>query len=299
VCGAAGSDASVALLAAGGLESVSGAATDDPLRISGLTGGWSDLGSFSGATQVLGLEYAPGRDLVYGVTSTDELIAIDPETGAQLAGIGALPATGDFSSDGIQPVRYDGLAFDPGATASLTDDQLYLVRQPESCSDQNFCFSQLVSVDPDTAATTFVGDLDTGFVDGFQGLAFDSQRGRLYASAAGPVGILEIQLSCPFQFCSVVGAAGETRIESSLAYGAATDRLYLIGTQAGGRLFFDSFDAATFAQDETIGIDGFTPGGLAAPEPGAYATGVTALVALSWFRRETPRRPRRAARRDC
>jgi hypothetical protein len=302
VCGAAGSDASVVLLAAGGPESVEGAATDDPLRISGLSGGWTDLGSFSGATQILGLEYAPGRDRVYGVTSADALVTIDPVTGAQLATIGTLPATGDFFvPPDVVPlsVRYDGLAFDPGATASPADDQLYLVRQPESCDDSDFCFSQIVSVDPDTAATTFVGDLDTGFFDGFQGLAFDGLRGRLYASAGGSVGIWEIDLACPFEFCSVIDVAGEPRIESSLAYDAATDRLYLVGTQSGGRLFYDSFDAETFEHDEAIGIDGFTPGGLAAPEPSAFATGITVLVALTWLRRGTPQPPRRAARRDC
>lgn len=300
VCGASGSDASVSLLAAGGLESVVGAATDDPLRLSGLSGGWTDLGSFDGATQVLGLEYAPGRDLIYGVTNADALITVDPVTGAQLAVIGSLPATGDFlQPDGIQPARYDGLAFDPGPTAQLTDDQLYLVRQPESCDDTDYCVSQVVSVDPDTAATTLVGDLDTGFLDGVQGLAFDSQRGHLYASAAGEVAIWEIQLDCPFQFCSVVDVAGRTRLRSSLAYDAATDRLYLIGTREDDRVYYDSIDAATFEQAEPIGIDGFTPGGLAAPEPGGFATGITALAALIWLRRGTPRRPRRAARRDC
>lgn len=300
VCGAAGSDASVVLLAAGGLESVDTAATDDPLRMSGLSGGWTDLGAFSGATQMLGLEYAPDRGVVYGVTSTDVLVTIDALTGAQLDTIGSLPATGDFlQPDGIQPARYDGLAFDPGATSSPTDDQLYLVRQPESCDDTDFCVSQVVSVDPDTATTTLVGDLDTGFFDGFQGLAFDSARGRLYASAAGGVGIWEIELACPFQFCSVVDVAGEPRIKSALAYDAATDRIYQIGTQSAGRLFYDSFDAETFEHDEAIGIDGFTPGGLAAPEPDGIATALAAIAALTWLRRGIPRRPRRAAHRDC
>jgi hypothetical protein len=216
--------------------------------------------------------------------------------------IGTLPANGNFF-DGVNivplPVRYDGLAFDPGATAAAFDDQLYLVRQPESCDDQDFCPSQVVSVSPDTAATTFLGDLNTSFFSGFQGLAFDSQRDRLYASAAGQVGIWEIELDCPFEFCSVVDVGGGPRFRSSLSYDATTDRLYMIGTQSGGQLFYDSIDAATFEHDESIGIDGFTPGGLAVPEPSGIAMGLGALAALSWLRLGNPRRPRRAGRRDC
>ena len=305
VCAPEGSDASLPLLAAGGLENTSDAATTHPLRVSGLTGGWTDRGSFAGATQVTGLEYAPKRDLVYGVTAADELISIDPVSGAQLAVLGTLPTSAAFPSLGIQPVRYDGLAYDPGPTAALGDDLLYAVRQPESCSDQDFCKSQLVSIDPDTTAATLLGDLDTSFLGGVQELAYDSVRQHLYASASAQVSIWEIDLGCPFQFCSVLDVAGDPRTKASLAYSAFTDRLYEIGTRDDGTVLYDSFDAATFEHDESIGIDGFTPGGLAAPEPGALAAALAAAAALAVLAgltrsgRGTPRRRRRAARRGC
>jgi hypothetical protein len=141
--------------------------------------------------------------------------------------------------------------------------------------------------------------LNFSFFDGVQGLAYDSVRGKLYASAAATVGIWEIELDCPFEFCTVVDVAGQTRFKSSLAYSPDTDRLYLVGTQVGDVLYYDSFDAETFERDEAIGIDGFTPGGLAVPEPGALAAGAAALGALSALRGGSPRRRGRAARRAC
>jgi hypothetical protein len=60
------------------------------------------------------------------------------------------------------------------------------------------------------------------------------------------------------------------RPASSLAYSEETGRLYLSGSQSGPRTLFDSIDATSFEMFPTIGIDDYTPGGLAAipvPEP--------------------------------
>ena len=104
-----------------------------------------------------------------------------------------------------------------------------------------------------------------------QGLAYDSVNDKLYTTGFG-AGLYEIDPRLP-----VVGAydcgsglSSVPRPASSLAYSEETGRLYLSGSQSGPRSLFDSIDATTFETFPTIGIDDYTPGGLAAipvPEP--------------------------------
>jgi len=309
-CGAAGSDASAPLLVAGGTQSMNGDPSDARLHVSGLSGGWTDLGATTGGVEISGMEYAPSRSATYAVTATDQLLRLDPVTGLTMATVGTLPATGTFCDlSGCYPdgassnAFYDSLAFDPGLTASPSDDVLYAIRTSETCRSTDpiscnagagFCAGQLVSIDPDDASTTLLGDLDSLFCGGFPGLAFDGTRRKLYAAVAGGVSLWEVDASCPSQFCTmseVLYGANDTdpahlaarqvlaRVRPSLAYSAETDRLYRIGSD-GSRELYDVFDAATLLYAEPIGVDGFTAGALATPEPGALAIGAAAVAAL-------------------
>lgn len=269
LCGDSGSDAGVQLLAAGGPESIGGATPDDPLLTSGLTGGWTDLGAFGTGVEVTGLAYASDRAVLYGVAPTagdDELITIDPSTGSKIATVGALS-----SITGVV-----GLAFDPGPTASETDDRLLALKDRPSTTEQ------LLSIDPDDASVSVLGNLNLG--GGFDGLAYDSVNQALYASSPFAGGLYEIDPSCP-GLCPVsqVGGVDRVRFDSALAYSPATEQLYLIGRQAGPRLLYDTIDANSLASPATVGIDGYTPGGLAAiplPEPAGGISLVAGLVML-------------------
>jgi MYXO-CTERM domain-containing protein len=90
--------------------------------------------------------------------------------------------------------------------------------------------------------------------------------------------------------------AGVPRRTSSLAYSEETGRLYLSGSQTGPRTLFDSIDATTFESFPTIGIDDYTPGGLAAipvPEPHPWllqTAGGLAVAGLARLRRLRRRR---------
>jgi hypothetical protein len=308
VCGAT-PEASVQLLAAGGPEAAAGAVTDDPLRVAALAGGWTDLGGFGGNAVLRGLEAAPSRGAIYGVTQADELIRVDPATGMRLATIGALPATGSFSlpPGGSQAALYESLAFDPGPTAGAGDDLLWSIRISESCPDDEFCDVELVSIDPDDAATTVRGPLTALYPGTRHGLGFDAVRGRLY-STIGFGGLSEVDTACTgtpgcFGCCEATDTGLDLVFsDAALAYEATTDQLYAIGTDLFGGVAFVVIDAAAqpLAALEPIGIDAFTPGALAAPEPGAAALGAAVAAALtSLSSRRSPRRRRRAARRSC
>ena len=278
LCGESGSDASVQLIAAGGPEAAEGAATDDALRISGLSGGWQNLGPVGSGTAPTGLAYAPLRGVLYAVNplaGNDELIAIDPATGARTSSIGTLTGKENVTA----------LAFDPGETDAEADDRLLaLVRVGD--------FEDLFEIDPDDASVNDLGPLSVGVTDGFQGLAYDSINDKLYASGFVTGGIYEIDLACPtFCFATPVPGADVPRRTSSLAYSEATGRLYISGSQTGPRTLFDSIDATTFEAFPTIGIDDYTPGGLAAipvPEPHPLllqTVGGLAIGGLARFRR--------------
>jgi hypothetical protein len=257
LCGELDSDASVQLMAAGGPESALGAATDDALLTSGLSGGFENLGPIGASTAPTGLAYAPLRGVLYAVNplaGEDELITLDPATGSRTGTIGTL----------IGKEEVTALAFDPGDTDAESDDRLFaLVKAGD--------FEDLFEIDPDDASTNDLGGLSTGVTNGFQGLAYDSINDKLYASGFANSGIYEIDLACPF-FCDTtqVLGVGVPRSGSSLAYSEETGRLYLSGSQSGPRTLFDSIDATTFETFPSIGTDDFTPGGLAAipvPEP--------------------------------
>jgi len=283
LCGSVGSDASVRLIAAGGPEAAEGAATDDALLLSGLPGGWVNLGPVGSGTAPTGLAYAPLRGVLYAVNplaGEDELIALDPATGARTGSIGTLTGKENVNA----------LAFDPGATDAESDDRLLAL-------DRVGSFEDLFEIDPDDASVNDLGGLSVGVTDGFQGLAYDSINGKLYTSGFVTDGIYEIDLACP-SLCSttrVVGA-GVPRRTSSLAYSEETGRLYLSGSQSGPRTLFDSIDATTFEAFPTIGIDDYTPGGLAAipvPEPDPWllqTAGGLVVAGLARFRRLRKRR---------
>ncbi|MCH8084363.1 MAG: hypothetical protein IH885_09020 [Myxococcales bacterium] len=260
LCGQEGSDASVRLMAAGGPESAVGAVTDDALLLSGLPGGWVNLGAIGASTAPTGLAYAPLRGVLYAInplSGNDELITLDPETGLKTGTIGTL-----FNKEEVT-----ALAFDPGNTDAESDDRLLALVIDEI--DPRF--ENLFEIDPDHGFVYDLGYLTTRVTNGFQGLAYDSLNDKLYASGFGFSGLYEIDFSCPARWCTttpVPDIAG--RSYSSLAYSEATGRLYLSGSQSGPRTLFDSIDATTLEVFSPIGIDDYTPGGLAAipvPEP--------------------------------
>ncbi len=257
LCGEVGSDASVQLMAAGGPESAVGATPDDALLLSGASGGWANLGPIGSDTAPTGLAYAPLRGVLYAVNplaGDDELITLDPVTGLRTGTIGTLAGKDEVTA----------LAFDPGDTDAEGDDRLLALLRVGN-------FEDLFEIDPDDASVSDLGGLSVGVSNGFQGLAYDSANDKLYATGFASSGLYEIDLACPF-FCDTTPVPGVSvpRPASSLAYSDATGRLYVSGSQSGPRSLFDSIDATTFETYPSIGIDDYTPGGLAAiplPEP--------------------------------
>jgi hypothetical protein len=298
------SEAAVRLLAAGGPEATTGAVSDEPLRLAAASGGWTDVGGFD--AEIRALEEAPSRGLVYGITAADQLVAIDPDTGARLATIGALPATAVFAlpTSGTQAATYEALAFDPGASAGPGDDRLWALRIATACAPNDGCDVELVSIDPDDAATAAHGPL-TQLLPGRRfGLAFDSARAALYALIPY-LGIHEVDSSCVgtagcFGCCETTDTAVDlVRSDAALAYDAASDRIWVVGTDPADRVSFEAIEAGSFEVALSLGIDGFTPGALAAPEPPASLLGAASVGLLSASWRRSRRCPRRAARRSC
>ena len=279
LCGEVGSDASVQLMAVGGPESAEGAATDDALLISGLSGGWENFGPIGASTAPTGLAYASLWGVLYAINplaGDDELIALDPATGSRTGTIGTLTGKEEV----------DALAFDPGDTDAEGDDRLLaLVRVGD--------FQDLFEIDPDDASVNVLGGLSVRPFNGyFEGLAYDSANDKLYTSGFATSGLYEIDLACP-SLCATTQVSGISvaRPSSSLAYSEATGRLYLSGSQSGPRTLFDSIDATTFEKFPGIGIDDYTPGGLAAiplsePHPWILqAVGGLAVAGLAHRRR--------------
>jgi hypothetical protein len=279
LCGEVGSDASVQLLAAGGPGAPEGDATDDPLLISGATGGWTDLGAFNGSDAPTGLAYATDRDVVYGVVPTGgdhELITIDPTTGAKTGTVGTLTGYNNVIS----------LAYNPGATSSPSDDLLYGL-------DRDGSFEDLLEIDPDDASVVFKGGLSKGVTNGFLGLAYDSINDKLYASGFANSGIYEVATTCG-GLCTATALTGfsKARVFSGLAFSPETGALYLTGSQSGPRTLYDAIDATTFATTEKIGVDGYTPGGFAAmpvPEPSAGLMQLAGAITLAALARRRAR----------
>jgi hypothetical protein len=282
VCDSASGDAGVELLAAGGPESPSGATTDDALRLSGLPGGWTDIGDLGSSLR--GLAFDPDAEVLYGIAdgglSDDTLVIVDPDTGTISSTVGTITGYDDLTS----------LAFDPGATSGSSDDRLLALTTDGS-------FEDLIEIDPSDGSPTFIEGLATSpsGSNAFEGLAYDSLNDKLYTAGFTFDGLWEIDLaSCGNPgFCAVTEIAGIdiTRIDPSLAYSRDSGRLYQVGGQTSSQILYDTIDATTFETSSRIGLDGFTPGGLAAlpaPEPTTslmLAAGSLLLAGLARRRR--------------
>ncbi|MFP6564575.1 MAG: hypothetical protein VCC68_08860, partial [Myxococcota bacterium] len=250
---------------------------------------------------------APERDderITNGAwTTTNTLVELDPTTG-DVTIVGSIEGFDEMVA----------LAFDPGATAAESDDRL-LALALDWYSGGFYC-RQLVEIDPDDASASAAGsiigidmcddDLEEG---GMQGLAYDSVRGQLFATARSSTSQLrEIQLPCSSS-CIISNVATDSNLyrhSPSLAYFEDTDRFYLLGSRPFGyedpedppnwlyedKIQFDTLDGETFQKSATIMIQGFTGSGLAAlpnplpvPEPSVGLLGGAALLALSGLRR--------------
>ncbi|MCB9865506.1 MAG: M4 family metallopeptidase [Phycisphaerales bacterium] len=253
------------------------AATGGAMAVSGL-----GLGGFG---NVAGLAYDPNADTLYGTdTTSDQLVIIDPDTGAASA-VGAL----GFAS-------VSGLAFDPVSStlygSDTTTDQLITIDPVTGAgaaigalgfaSVSGLAFNpttgvlygtdtssdQLIVIDPLTGAGTAVGALGFGQVEG---LAFDPVTGTLYGSdpvadqlltinpatgAATPAGSLA--------FGSVQGLAANPG--TGVLYGAdtSTDQLISIvpdvSATAVGPLGFSTVTGLAFNPNtnQLYGVDGTT-----------------------------------------
>jgi MYXO-CTERM domain-containing protein len=289
VCGDPGGDAGVAVVAWGGIGAAAGEVADDPLHLSALPGGWSDAGG-PGPT-LKGLAYDADGDVLYGIqdaSGDDHLVTLDRSDWSVLSSV-ALAGHPDVIS----------LAFDPGANPGPGDDRLLALSSSGG-------FEDLIQIAPATGSVVLLGGLSIGATGGFTGLAYDSLRGRLYTSgfaSAEPgspdptaAGLFEIDVaSCnpPFAFCQTNAVSGlrVPRRDSSLSYSPVSGALYLVGrsefTLSGGGTHqvtrYDTIDAASLVKGTTIGIDDYTPAGLAAlpaPEPDS-PTGLLAGAALA------------------
>jgi hypothetical protein len=276
VCGEVNSDASVTLVASAGTASSEGDIPNDPLVMSGIPGGWRDLGKFGSGYTPEGLAYADDRAVTFAVSPTagnDVLLEIDPVDGSDTL-VGSINGVSDLL----------GLAYDPGPTASASDDRLLAIDAQSAPA--------VYEIDPDDASHSVLGTLNLGGgneLSRFNGLAYDSANNRLYASSGFGGGIFEIALD-PCCNTSLVTADGPARRESGIAYSAASNRIYVIGSQIPPlRTLYNTYDADVLAAGGisagyTRGLDGFTLGGLAAtpvPEPGVGIGTLTGVV-CSW-----------------
>lgn len=293
VCGASTGDAQVLLYGAGGPDSAMTGVPDDPIRHAALPGGWRDLGDFDNpAVEVDGMAYADDATTLYGVVGNpsgdDDVVVIDQGTGA---------ITSTLTSRANGTSFFTALAYDPGATSATTDDRLFAL-------ESDGTFDDLIEIALPGGAITNLGPLNIGAADGFLGLAYDSVNDVLYTSSNfGPGGLYTIDYTCP-GFCTATAAPVTTffRRNSSLAYSAATQKLYLLGNQngvlpLGDRLLYDVIDANTLTAPEDVGLEPYKPGALAAmslPEPGGPLPAVAAISLLVWLDRR--RRRARGAR---
>ena len=288
VCGLPDSDAGVTLYASVDPNTVIGGTPNRGAEISGAPGEWSEIGLFTANRDLQGMAYSPGRDVLYGVApdgGDDEiLVTIDRATAATTT-VGTI--TGLQSNTTVT-----GLAWDPGATASPTDDRLLAVDLRASDN----ATGSLYSIDPDTGAATFLGPVTSGGGGGWSGLAYDPVNQHLYASVAFSghsatatqfSGLYRISTNCnPFCVSAEVhdpDIIGSTlKFDGALAYDANSHRIFHIGRQFS-RTEYDSYDADDLALDVvtqigTRGLDAFAVGGLAAiPEPEAALGSLVAL----------------------
>jgi hypothetical protein len=278
LCGESAGDAGVKLVASAHPGSAAIPAPDDALMISALSGDWVDAGQISPtAEDVHGLAYARDAGILYGVvpTSGDDLIVtIDADSGDLIATVGAIAnGTAELIS----------MAYHPGATASPVDDRLLMMEISGG-------LAIVVWIDPASPSVRQqYGALDVGPADAFQGLAYDSQQGKLFAATPIlPSGLYEIDLgSCPPSPCLASQIPGGDPLfvfDASLAFAPETGMLYQMGTAfSGGRTFYNVIDPSDGTTPLTFSIDELTPGGLAAvPEPNLATGLVVGCVGLLW-----------------
>jgi len=285
-CGQITGDAGVHLISSADPGDSGLLAPEDALRISALTGDWTNLGQISPTAQdVRGLAYAHDSSTLYGIVPTigdDSVVTIDETTGAILSTVGTIANGSD---------EFVSLAYDPGATSSPGDDRLIGLQVTTSDT------GQLRSIDPASPnSSTFMGSLGFTPASSFSGLAYDSAGGNLFFatpfwnSMPSVTGLWMLDLSgCP-PSCVPSQVSGNGRPEffwdnGSLAYSPDSGMLYAVGTSFPGaneRTFYNVIDPVTLTSLETLSVDRFTPAGLAAvPEPGVTTGVLVGVLVLS------------------
>jgi len=279
--------------------------TDDLLRLSDVSGGGPDIADFADSIQ--GLAYDADRDVLWGVLdngANDQIVQIDPGTGSVDSVLATLTGHPNVIA----------LAFHPGPTSAGSDDHL-LANSAEAeancdlvLSPPDFCSGDLIEIDPVTGDFFKVGDLAFSFVGGLRGMAYDSDNDILYGTAFAGGGLWKFtDLSCNTTLCSCAGSCNLAeeaavdllpRVVSGLAYSAHSNRLYVLGSQAGPRLLYNTVDADTLTTTTLVSIADHTVGGAAAvplPEPSGAAGWVAGIATLAGLarRRRTRGRERR------
>jgi hypothetical protein len=192
------------------------------------------------------------------------------------------------------------LAFDPRPGG----DRLYAIEIDDdifggtSCSDLGAitppCFSEVFEIDPTDASISVLGELNSLIItEGVTGLAWDDLGEVLYVSTLAGLYTVGVP-SCNGTTCQTAQVDNRFRRASALAFEPMTSRVLREGDNGFGQTLYDVIDPATGDSEETIGIDEFTPGGLAVralPEPG----GTFGLIAGAWLLTRLERR--RASRR--
>jgi hypothetical protein len=278
LCGAADGDAVVSLMAAAAPGDFGGP-PEDALRVSGLSGDWTNLGQISPTSDdIRAMAYAHDSGVLFGVVPTvgdDRIITMDATTGAVID-----PAAGSIANGSDEIVS---MAYDPGDSSAATDDRLIVLEVEGS-------FGRFLSIDPASpSSTTLLGGITIGPAANFSGMAYDSIQDRLFlASTFAPSGFFEVDLGActPFS-CPTTSLPWTVRAwqNASLSFSRETGKLYLLGTQSYGltdTTFYAVIDPTTGESDDALSLDRFTPSALAVvPEPG-FVTGITAsLLALT------------------
>ncbi len=280
LCGGITSDAGVQLLAAADPGDSFGP-PEDALRVSALSGDWTNLGQISPTSDdIRAMAYAKDSGTLYGIVPTvfdDAVVILDPVTGTVISFVGAI-------ANGAEEIV--SMAYDPGATPASNDDRL-IVLEVDGSSGQ---FRWIDPASPSTA--NLIGGLNISPAVTFSGMAYDSLQNRLFlASRFDPTGFYEVDLaSCTPANCPTSALSGwDIRAwdNASLSFSAETGMLYLIGNltyQPGDTTttFYAVIDPTTGVSSDVISLDRFTPAALAVvPEP-EYVTAITAgLLALA------------------
>jgi hypothetical protein len=289
------------------IASDTGAPSDDAIEQNLVSGDWNALGSFGVGVVLTGLAYDDSTDTLYGVqpqTGADDLVVVDTTTGAVTSTVGAIDVTG------VSEEFIISLAFNPDTGMLLAihvDDEIF--GGSATCDDfaslDPPCMSSLLEIDPSTAATTELGELNQFiFEGGLPGLAYDDARNELYGAAFVSGSLRKIDLtSCNGSTdlsCSTSAVTGvDAKVNPALSYDAYTDRLVLHGVGSTGSLEMDVIIPALGSALTTVRhrrVDGLTPAGAAVvPEPGMaiqLLSGIAMLAALS--RRRLPKSPARS-----